>query len=133
MIKITADPSKAIAKFQRMERALTKEGDVTLKKLANVGQAFAASIAPRDTGLTASLIKTKKGKTSDWQIVAQNGYPHSGPKVSNFNLPYWMHNSDKAKTHIKSGDRQFMFTTRDYLEGLAGPEARKLVARVTKA
>jgi len=132
MITVSVDVSRAVDKFKRMEQKLISEGDVTTRKLADLGKAFAASIAPRDTGKTVQGIVRRKGKAVEWQIVAQNMHPHAS-RLGNFNLPYWMHNSPNAKDHIKSGDPKFMFTTRDYLEGLAGPEARRLVARVTKA
>lgn len=130
-MKISVDTTRAVARFQKMEAALITEGEVTTRRLAELGKAFAASIAPRDTGATVHGIVRKQKDKTEWQIVAQNMHPHPS-KLGTFNLPYWMHNSSQAKHHIKSGDPHFMFTTRDYLEGLAGPEARKLVARVTK-
>jgi len=131
MIRVTVDASKAVAKFRRMERAMITEGDATTLKLARLGQAFSASIAPRDTGLTVQGILVLKNKQMQARIAATNSHPEL--EARGFNLPYWMHNSRYAKSHIKTGDPKFMFTTRDYLEGIAGPEARKLVARVTNA
>lgn len=129
MITVSLDVSRAVDKFKRMEKKLISEGDVTVRKLADLGKAFAASIAPRDTGATVHGIVRRKGKAVEWQIIAQNMHPHKF-KLGDFNLPYYMHTSGKKIWH---GDEKFMFTTRDYLEGLAGPEARRLVARVTKA
>jgi hypothetical protein len=109
--------------FKKLNKALVvynQEGMQTVEQLAQIGMWHAKAIAPHDTGYTASLITTRVYKTPEGaraQIIARNPTANDGHprRIKNFNLVRWMHTSPNAARHIYSGDRLFMYTTRDYL------------------
>jgi len=127
-LKVDVKIDKALAKFNRLKNLIIKEGNASVKQLADLGKWRAKAIAPHWTGRTADFIRVintqgKGGITA--QIKAFNptkGDAHTwnptgkaNRRIANFNLVRWMHTSPRARSWIKSGDEKFMFTTRDYL------------------
>jgi len=122
-LKTKVDTSKAERKFRRLLQQVDREGKATINDLVGLGKNFAKSIVPVCTGRTYQFIISRTGtdaKGPFGRVIARNPTASDGHlrKISNFNLVRWMHTSGKAQNHIKSGDRKFMYTTRDYLNGI---------------
>ncbi len=135
MAKTTINARKAIRKLQRYEQAIIEKGTATVSDLGLLGKNFAKNIVPYDTGFTYKSIRKKtirrvepESKIFNEPSIRPNDVVHRGkPRqggIVNFNLVRWMHTSPKARSHIKSGDPQFMYTTREYLNGIKGDVAR---------
>jgi lambda repressor-like predicted transcriptional regulator len=126
-------------------------GRKTVKQLAEMGKSMAKAIAPHYSGRTAKMIIVRKKQTPEGvvaQIIAQNptkggAHRYSEGQYRNFNLVRWMHQTKgvyqshnpfgpKPK-HIRSGDPQFMFTTRRFLnktkKGVATGQFRRINLR----
>lgn len=112
----------AVRKFNKLKQMMEEQGRLTRDDLIEMGKQFARSIVPVYTGRTHEYIIARKGENSDGSfgvIVAKNPTVSDGHvrNIGNFNLVRWMHTSPNSSKHIKSGDRKFMYTTRDYLNG----------------
>jgi len=123
MAKVTIkyDIRKAEKKLKEAKQFYTKKGEDSVNILARMGQAYAKSIVPRDTGKTANLIKVFSGTDSEGpyaKIIAQNPTANDGHfrQMKNFNLVRWMHTSPKAASHIRTGDERFMFTMAERMQ-----------------
>ncbi len=126
---------RAIRKLARARIAYDKAAVKTIEDLAKIGKWYAKSIAPVASGYTYNMIDTVGGKDSKGpfrRVRAKNptrggNNRKYGPgNYPNFNLVRWMHLTrgrfqtdnpmGRAGTkHITSGDPQFMYTTRNYL------------------
>lgn len=123
VVRITIDTRGARRKLKNAERAITKAADRSMYELAYDGKAYAKSIAPHYTGKTKSLIVVRKmkGQTNNrYEVLSKNPTKNDGHtrQIKNFNLVRWMHLTNgilRGRQHIRSGDPQYMFKTRDYL------------------
>lgn len=118
VIQLQADISRAKKRFRILAEKFEREGQLSVRELADMGKQYARQIAPYYSGATVRHIKLFRGKTRfESYVQAQNPTRSDGHRrrISNFNLVRWMHQSPKAQSHIYSGDPQFMFTTRQYL------------------
>jgi hypothetical protein len=90
----------------------------SVQELGELGKQYARARAPYYSGATFRNIVLMRGKGKyEARILAKNPTANDGHsrRIANFNLVRWMHQSPKAEHHIKSGDRQFMYSTRRYL------------------
>jgi len=115
-------------KIADTRRAVNKEGKATVDQLGSLGVAYAKRYAPYFTGETAKrIVKRFEQKTDGPQVTIL-----IEPKRlvnNNFDLVKWMHltggihrspnpwnrNPGRTGKHIRSGDPQFMYSTRNYL------------------
>lgn len=106
----------ALQELGRLDKKIKQGSRLTLDEMGDLGKAYARSIVPYYSGETYRKIRKRKDY-KNYGIVVLAGNPTPGKTWSGgkFNLVRWMHTSAKAKSHIKSGDAHFMFTTRDYL------------------
>lgn len=120
VLRVEVKIDKALAKLNRLRNNITQKGDATVNELADLGKYYARSRAPHYTGKTADFIiayRSKGPSGAEARVVARNPTASDGHmrRMPNFNLVRWMHTSPRAVKHIYSGDRQFMYSTRDYL------------------
>lgn len=140
--KATIESRKAFRKVSKTKFAAIRQGKKTVKRLAETGKQVARTIAPHYSGRTANLIIVrKKGLPNGEQarIIAQNPTKGTVNRASsgqykNFNVVRWMHQTkgyfrspnpfSSGGRHIKSGDPQFMYTTRRFLNKIKKGVAR---------
>lgn len=122
--KVTVDAKKAFRKLQRTQRLILLYSKKSVENLALLGKVRAKEIAPYFSGRTAKLIRIlpvrqlKDGVRAS--VIAPNPTLNDGHirKIANFNLVKWMHETKgilRGRKHIRSGEPQFMYKTRDYL------------------
>lgn len=143
MGNITVDRRKAERKLANAVKGFKDEGKLALAEIGEAGKQFARSIAPYDTGkVYQNIIKRVNNEEMTAEVVAKNPinqYPGEPRKrnIAKFNLVRWMHTSALAASHIESGDRQFMYTTRKYLAGIAPGKVtgryRRVIARINNS
>lgn len=118
LVRLDIDVSKASKKLFRLERKMRTEGVAGAQEIGELGKFYARSIAPYYSGATFRNITLRRGDDeSESVIFARNPVAGDGHRrnIKNFNLIRWMHTSPRAKSHIRSGEPQFMYKTRDYL------------------
>lgn len=127
----SADTSGAEKKFLALERDILKGADESLETVGDAGKQFARSKAPYLSGQTFRKIKLLRGDGMEVKIVATN-ILHDGHKrkFARFDLTRWMHQSPRARSHIKSGDPKFMYATAAYLRRLAPVTVQKRYNRL---
>ena len=113
-------------KAERIEQETQRRGNQAIQKLGDMGKSFAKSIVYYDTGFTYKSIKKKTSKAASGDYVRIYIDPEERPidgihrrsagQYPNFSLVRWSHTSPQAGDRRWSGDRMFMFTTREYLE-----------------
>lgn len=133
--KKRVDARRAFRKLAHAEKLMYKKSNLIGENFAKRGKYMAREIAPYYSGKTAKFIRVirlKGTETDTWMIQAMNptiggaNRKFSKGKYPNFNLVRWMHETDgvfqtdnplgKAGTrHIQSGEPQFMYVTKDYL------------------
>jgi hypothetical protein len=131
---------RAIARLAKAEKKIIKQGYTSTQDLVTVGKEFARATVPK--GKTGWLYNSIKGRTTvnnagpkgeiylSPVILPNDGvhrkkYTGQNWKYVRFNLARWMHTSPRAKSHFRSGDAQFMYSTRDYLKGAGVKRVRK--------
>jgi hypothetical protein len=142
-VSITVDRAKAERKLADAVKGFKDEGILSLKEIGEAGKQFARSIAPYDSGrLFSNIIKRVSEQEMTATVVARNPinqypgeYRARTGVAGKFNLVRWMHTSEKAEGHFrKGGDRQFMYTTRRYLAGIAPGKVtgryRRVISRI---
>lgn len=124
MVQVTIDQSGANKKFARLEKAMLEGARRTSKMLAELGLAKAQQLVPKASGKTGGAIYTKPKELSNtrasWVITAPEVYPFPVVRIMQGNSTY-------AKEHWKKRSierRQFMKTTRDYLNVVKGNVAK---------
>lgn len=118
LIRLDIDVSKASRKLFSLERKMQTAANAGIKEVGELGKFYAHSIAPYYSGATFRNITLRRGDDeSESVIFARNPVAGDGHKrnIKNFNLIRWMHTSPRARGHIRSGEPQFMYKTRDYL------------------
>ena len=117
--KVTIKPS-FYRKIKRGVEIGKRRGKAAIDKMAKAGLKKAQSIVPVYTGDTFRAIKIVPRRD-------RNGDPYSAIEavnilddghvrsIANFDLVRWMHESPKAKKHIKTGEPKFMDKTATYL------------------
>lgn len=94
---------------------LQLEVPVISKEEAEKGKAYAASIAPKQTGALISAINTRKNSSNSYTLVARTPKGNNNPR----RVPYqvYLHYGKRGNYSggKKSGDHQFMNTTYDFL------------------
>lgn len=135
-INIRAKINKRAAnkRIEKIENNAIESGNLAVRELGKLGQNFAKTIVYYDTGFTYKSIKrrTLKGPQGEYVKLFIDPYirpvdgthRHSAGNYSNFSLVRWSHTSPLASFHIKSGDPQFMYTTRQYLESIKGEKVK---------
>lgn len=134
ILKASINTKNARKRLSRLEDEIIEKGSMTVTELGKMGQNYAKSIVYYDTGFTFKSIKrrTKRRASGSEATIFIDPYirpvdgvhRRSHGKYSNFSLVRWSHTSPAAKGHIKSGDPEFMYTTREYLESIKGRTAR---------
>ena len=117
--------SGALRKLGKLQNQIIREGNATAQDMAELGKQKARSIAPYHSGRTHQFIRKRVKRVPNGalaRVEAFNPTKSDGHRrnISNFNLVRWMHESPKAIKHIISGDREFMYTTRKFLNGIKG-------------
>ncbi len=119
-------------KMRQLEKEVRSRSVATVEDLKDLGKNYARSIAPYETGFTVRSIEgrveeTAKGPRSFVFIKKSMKYrPNDGVHrggTNSFDLVRWMH-IPKNKGHFRSGEPQFMFKTKDYLQDKKGVVAR---------
>lgn len=103
---------------QNAIRQARETSENTVDDLLQMGMRYAKARAPYYTGKTAKLIRTRRVSSEDGAsgvIISPNPTPEKRFNGEVFDLVRWMHTSPQAKYHIKSGHRQYMYLTADYL------------------
>ena len=127
-VKIDVAIGKAALRLTKIQRKIEKEIPLTLKEAAEGGRDYARTQAPYWSGATFQNIRTLRGEDShQYSVVAREPKTNTKP---GFNLVQWMHTAQKAKSHIKSGDPQFMFTTADWLRQVAPQKVQGAVNKI---
>jgi hypothetical protein len=117
---MSVDRSRAEKKLNNLRRQLPQASAASLSQIAEYGRDYARTIAPYYTGRTMRLIKAQTGDSRyEARVVAQNPTANDGKDAYRsfkgysrpFNLVRWMHTSPRARKHIRSGDRKFMYST----------------------
>jgi len=97
-----------------------KKLEKTPESLAKIGQAYARSIAPKQTGILLKAIMWKTTKKHGAEIRVDKATLNTNPSNwNNFNYAAYMHYNDGVMGRgikIHSGDPQFMYSTQDYLK-----------------
>ena len=119
MTRVNAN--KAIRKMNTLRKRLEKESVVTLEQLGEFGKGLAIGYAPFHTGITARSIVSKPDVDSLSVTISSEPTSHDGSRKSfkNFSLVRWMHTSQKALSHIRTGNPRFMYQARDELADVA--------------
>ncbi len=127
---------RAEARLTKAIKKITKQADISANDMKNLGKETARVLVPK--GRTGWLYKSIQGKVQkdrdgpraviflDPQIVPVDGvHRYSKGNYPNFNLARWGHTSQKAKSHFRNGNGDFMYKTRDVLEGMGVEKVRK--------
>ena len=137
---------QAIKKLARLETKLKKEGELTVKEIAELGKNYARITAPTDSGQLIRGIRVFKDKQpSSYMIVSQNTpgnrkWPGSG-RYPNFSLPKWLDETGgvfksdnpygrKGTQHVPRFRAKYMEATSKYLRDIAPGKARKLKQKI---
>lgn len=147
-VQMDIDTRKADKKLNRLHKKLKKQGELTVHELGEMGKQYARSKAPYFSGQTFQNIYNMTGEnSSEATIMARNPTASDGhargPASAKYNvngrfhLVKWMHESPHARAHIHSGQPQFMYLTRDWLQktapGKASGDFRKIVFKVNNS
>lgn len=123
-LRITVDAKDLFRKAQKVKRLKLIASKESINTLTELGKVRAKEIAPYFTGRTAKLIRRLPARQRkdgiQGAIIAPNPTLSDGHvrNIANFNLVKWMHETNgvlRGRKHIRSGEPQFMFKTRDYL------------------
>jgi len=142
-VKWVVDTRKLNLRLGKLAAGFKDAGELSLKTVGEMGKARARLLAPKYSGKTFQGISLFGPQGGEFKIVAKNptasdGWSRGAGSApyrtrGKFNLVKWMHESPSAAAHIKTGDHQFMYTTADYLRGLAPKVVRaefnKIVAK----
>lgn len=138
--RVSVNQRRAQKKFRDLASTFEKGSELGMTDVTQAGKLFARSIAPYDTGYTFRSIKkrTEKGKGQTIGRVfidpARKYRPIDGKhrwsegSYAKFDLVLWMHRTKgrrRGRKHITSGDPQFMYTTTEYMRGIAVSTVRK--------
>lgn len=115
-VRMVVDRSKAMAKLARLQRQIEAEGSLAVEELGRLAQNYARNKAPYFSGATFRLIKLTELSGDRFVLVSQNS---TAGRADGFNLPRWMHTSHRARSHIRTGDPQYMYRTSAYLRQVA--------------
>lgn len=126
---VDVNARNAFRKLNQARMGLFRASEATIENLTQLGKARAKSRAPFFSGKTARMIRAIKRKTATGHesiIISPNSVKSDGHtrRHSDFNLPRWMHTSPKARRHIKSGDRRYMYSTAAYLNRIKNKVAK---------
>lgn len=134
---VSSDTRKAERKYRSLLRKLETEGSLALQDVGELGRSFARSIAPYDTGVVYKNIQYKVSNTErTMEIVAVDPFGkapegmsvtrYPGKGVRKFQLIRYMH----ANPGEFRGDGKFMYTTRQFVAGIAPGKVRGSFRRV---
>ena len=135
MFKIKIYDKNLLKKERKILRKAVKAGDESVETLAELGKTQARYLAPQYTGDIKGHIriiwgKDSQGKTAKISVEGFKAERAFGPgKYQDFDLVRWMHSTNgifqtnnpmgRAGTkHIKTGNPQFMYRTRGYLNNI---------------
>jgi len=104
------DTSRAKRKLERAKRLLDSGTGDAVKQVGEFIKNKARLAAPYDTGRTVrNIVLRRKGQgLNSVRVVSRNSTPNTRWRGETFHLPRWMHTSDEARTHIKTGDPRYM-------------------------
>jgi predicted DNA binding protein len=118
MATAKVDARGAFRKLKEAEKSMLRGSYRTVRNLAKIGVAHAASIAPYDKGNTARAIHAKPAEQGQgwvkWVIYAPDVYPEAAARLGG--LVRYMHEEGSSRFH--TGDSKFMYSTRDYLNSI---------------
>lgn len=110
---IEVDDRILTRRLKQMERKFDLVGKKSVEEIAEWTKLRAKFLAPYDTGETrrfiiSAPIVNRKGYTEAVVGFKQNPHPEKG----DFNLPLWMHYSERAKTYRwrHGKDHRFLFS-----------------------
>lgn len=117
---VSINTKRAERRLRNLEREIRQKSDATVNELGRLGKDKAKSIVPYYSGNTFKSIRrrtTRGSQGAEARIFIEPYILDDGHvrNIANFSLVRWMHTSPRAVGHIKSGDRLFMYTTRNYL------------------
>ena len=130
--------NQAIRKMNTLRKPLEKESIITLEQLGEFGKGLAVGYAPFRTGITARSIVSKSDVDNLSVTITSEPTSHDGSRKNfkNFSLVRWMHTSNKALSHIRTGNPRFMYQTRDELADVAKQRVtgrwRNVVMKINK-
>ena len=128
-VKIDIAVGKAAKRLTKIQNKIESQIPLALKEAAEGGRDFARTKAPYWSGATFQNIRTLRGdQKHQHSVVAREPKTNTKP---GFDLVRWMHTAPEAKNHIRSGDRQFMFTTADWLRRVAPQRVQGAVNKIT--
>jgi len=115
-----ADLERFKRKLRTYANDLRKEFGGLSHELAFMARAYARSIAPRDRGYAIRSIQYKTSGKDQAEIRILKSILNENPSnPTNFNYVRWMHEHKGVmgnNVRIRTGDPQFMWTTRDYIQ-----------------
>lgn len=118
-VTVNVNTRRAQKKMRTLVKKSEQRGAKTVADLANLGKRFAKSIVPVFSGRTYRSIRKRvlrrkggpEAKVYVYPTVLKDGHNR---QIQNFELVRWMH-QPKNRGHFRSGEPQFMYKTRDYL------------------
>jgi hypothetical protein len=120
-------------KFLRLEKELKDMGGRTTDFMMKLGVAHAKVVAPKRTGRTASLIIGKRHERNGGftaTIISKNSTPNKKWNGGTFSLPRWLAESNRALSHIKTGNPRYMDATVAYLQMQKRKVARQGLTKI---
>ena len=131
-IRVTTNVNKIINDFKKKSAKLETGSVDALNATVETGKKVSYQLAPKDSGKTARAIKaakvSSKNKRKVATVIARNGHPEKRWKGDKFNLTYWMHYSNKAPSHIRTGEARFMFKAGEIMKRELNKNFRKLIS-----
>ncbi len=124
-VQMVTKPS-LFRKLRAARTAIKKGSEATVEELAELGKIHAKNYAPYLTGYTRDSIITKRSMQTSkgpsarimidpgMRLRPNDGIHRSANANDKFNLVGWMHKSAN-RGHFKTGNPQFMFAARRYL------------------
>lgn len=121
-IRIDVDTSKAEYKVYSIRRNSVRRMQNVIRRLLKEGFDYARMNVYIDTGQTRDAIRVFMELTPTGAVGTIFMYPYirrdeyvRNRNVTPFSLVKWSHTSPLAQGHFKTGDPQFMFSTRRYI------------------
>ena len=122
-IKFEVDDASVRAKINRIRAGIDNKGSSTVSEIGELTKQRARYLAPKDTGKTASfivnsIVTNSKGYKEAVVGFKQNPYPDKTYSGGVFNLPLWMHTSQKALSFPwRDGGRpRFLYEASSYAQ-----------------
>jgi len=136
------------ARLAKTEKKVREAGSASVRDITNLGKELARRYVPKgNTGwlysqISSKIIATPSGDRGEVflkrQIVPNDGIHRRRPtsksnwKFISFNLVKWMHESPRAASHIRGGERRakFMRTAREELKLRYGKIVRNTFSKL---